>query len=83
MVYLVEKRCCENMPVFKIRPQEGEGKVTIVHCNMFMPLKEDQEVLTKINEPEPGPEYGTVQEETNDSGDKSDMNYVTVPVGPE
>ena len=60
------------MPVFKIRLQEGEVKVKIVHHDMLLPLKQDWEVITRVSEMEPEPPHGTVKEETNDSDNDSD-----------
>ena len=75
------ERSYEIKPVFKINPKEREGKANIVHHNMLLLLKQDQEVLTRVNELEPEPEYGTVQGQTNDSGGKSDTSDVTVLLG--
>ena len=30
-VYMVEQRCYQDMPVFKMRPQKGEGKAKLSH----------------------------------------------------
>ena len=35
-VYIVISKPFENLPVFRIKPESGEGKIKVVHGNMLL-----------------------------------------------
>ena len=55
-VYIVVKRCGENLPVYEVRPESGDGPSRTLHRNMLLPCRFDPTPgLTPVTPPPVAP----------------------------
>ena len=52
-VYLVEEQCGEEMPVYKVRPETGDGPQRTLHRNMLLPCRFTPEAPGVAPPPQP------------------------------